>query len=87
MQNVCGGSYSFIVPWDSNEAGVFALWMFTQYEVDFMHESPWNIFDLIHIYLPHGRNFLQERVKMHICIPRGISTFCIISMDIRMMAD
>ena len=55
--------------------GGLVLYVFTQYEADFMQESPSNSLGPIHIYLPQGRNFLEERVKMaalyHICTNRN----------------
>ena len=58
MQNVCGGSCSFVVPWDSNEAGWSACPV-RVYPVRgwFMHKSPSNSLGPVHIYLPQGRNF------------------------------
>ena len=84
IQNVCGGSCSFVI--QTRLGGVLALYMFTQYDADFMQESFSNSFGSIHIHLTQGRSFLKERVKMHICIRRAISTFCFIFMIIRMMA-
>ena len=68
MQNVCFDVCSFVVPWVLTRLdGVPALYMFTQYEADFIQDISTNSLGPSHIYLSQGFNFLEERVKMHIC--------------------